>query len=163
MVCRKGDVFLKIGRCVKQSFAVIGKQGSTGDGEGFIARLWEDANGHFPEVAPLAKKDTDGSLLGIWGAMSDCSLSFSPWEEGFSKGLYLAGVECEIDAEPPADWVKWVVPGYEYVTLENEQADSFSQGLAYLRENGLALAGAVHDFTCPKTGKGYLFFPIRRL
>ncbi len=25
------------------------------------------------------------------------------------------------------------------------------------------LAGAVHDFTDPKTGKNYMFFPIRKL
>lgn len=154
---------MKPDRCVKQSFAVIGKQGSTSDGEGFIRRLWEDANGHFSEVASLAKKDTQGNLCGIWGAMSDRSLAFLPWEEGFSKGLYLAGVECEMDAKPPEGWVKWVVPGYEYVIFENENADSFTEGLSYLRDNGLALAGAVHDFTCPRTGKGYLFFPVRKL
>lgn len=35
----------------KESFAVIGKEGSTNDGEGFIQKLWDDANGHFDEVA----------------------------------------------------------------------------------------------------------------
>ena len=95
--------------------------------------------------------------------MSDASLSFLPWEEDFSRGLYLAGVECTEDAQPPKGWTKWVIPGYEYLVLENEGEESFSQGLRYLQENGLSLMGAVHDFTCPKTGKGHLFFPVRRL
>ena len=43
--------------CTKESFAVIGKEGSTSDGEGFIRRLWEDANGHFEEIAALVKRD----------------------------------------------------------------------------------------------------------
>ncbi len=46
----------------------------------------------------------NGGMAGIWGAMSDFSRTFRPWEEGFSKGLYLAGVECEDEAhnrQPP--------------------------------------------------------------
>ena len=83
---------MKIERCIKESFVVIGKEGSTSDGEGFIQRLWADANSHFEEVQNLAKRDKDGNIAGIWGAMSDFSRSFHPWE-AFSKGLYLAGVE----------------------------------------------------------------------
>ena len=149
--------------CIKESFTVIGKEGSTKDGAGFIQRLWEDANGHFGEVAKLAKKDEEGNLLGIWGAMSDFSHSFLPWEEGFSQGLYLAGVECEDTAEVPEGWTKWTIPGYEYVYVECEGGDTFPQALNYLAENKLTLVGAVHDFTCPETGKNYMFFPIRKL
>lgn len=36
--------------------------------------------------------------------MSDFSRSFHPWED-FSKGLYLAGVECSDDAEAPDGWI----------------------------------------------------------
>ena len=154
---------MNINKCIKESFVVIGKEGSTKDGEGFIQRLWEDANAHFSEVAALAKKDEQGNLLGIWGAMSDFSHSFHPWEEGFSQGLYLAGVECENSAEAPAGWTKWTIPGYEYVYVECEGGDTFPNTLAYLAENQLTLAGAVHDFTCPETGKNYMFFPIRKL
>ncbi|MDE7299534.1 MAG: AraC family transcriptional regulator, partial [Lachnospiraceae bacterium] len=75
---------MEIKRCIKEAFAVIGKEGSTNEGEGFIQRLWEDANGHFDEVAGVAKKDDGGRLSGIWGAMSDFSRSFLPWEEGFT-------------------------------------------------------------------------------
>ena len=60
---------MEYNRCTKASFVVIGKEGATTDGEGFIPKLWEDANSHFHEVADLAKKDEEGKLLGIWGAM----------------------------------------------------------------------------------------------
>ena len=98
----------------------------------------------------------------MWGAMSDLSRSFRPWED-FEKGLYLAGVECVDGAEAPEGWTKWVVPGYEYLRAEREDEESFAQVLRYMRENGIPLAGAVHDFTDPKTGKDYMLFPIRRL
>ena len=147
----------------KASFAVIGKEGSTEDGAGFVQRLWVDANSHFSEVAPLAKKDDNGNLVGIWGAMSDLSRSFLPWEDGFSKGLYLAGVECADDAQPPEGWTKWVIPGFEYLRVECSHDTVFPEMIAYLQENNLSLAGAVHDFTCPRTGKNYMLFPVRRL
>ena len=35
--------------------------------------------------------------------------------------------------------------------------------IQYLKDNNIELAGAVHDFTCPQTGKGYMFFPIKAL
>ena len=147
----------------KPSFAVIGKEGSTTDGTCFIQRLWDDANAHFEEVANLAKKDKSGTLVGIWGAMSDCSRSFRPWEEDFSKGLYLAGVECEDNAHPPEGWTKWIIPGFEYICAECTSETIFSDMLQYLHDQGLELAGAVHDFTAPETGKNYMMFPIRKL
>lgn len=153
---------MKIEKCVKKSFAVIGKEGSTSDGEGFIKRLWDNANSHFEEIRHLAKVDENGNLAGIWGAMSDFSRSFNPWEN-FSKGLYLAGVECNDDADAPYGWTKWIIPGYEYIYVECENGDTFSQTIEYLKDNSIALAGAVHDFTCPQTGKNYMFFPIRKL
>lgn len=153
---------MKIEKCLKKSFAVIGKEGSTSDGEGFIKRLWDNANSHFEEIRHLAKVDENGNLVGIWGVMSDFSRSFNPWEN-FSKGLYLAGVECNDDAEAPDGWIKWIIPGYEYIYVECENGDTFSQTIEYLKDNAIALAGAVHDFTCPQTGKNYMFFPIKKL
>ena len=147
----------------KQAFTVIGKEGSTTDGPGFIQRLWADANAHFEEVAHLAKKDESGTLVGIWGAMSDCSRSFLPWEKDFSKGLYLAGVECEDNALPPEGWTKWIIPGFEYLCIECTAETIFSDMIQYLHDHGLELAGAVHNFTCPKTGSVYMYFPIRKL
>lgn len=153
---------LKIERCVKESFAVIGKEGSTDDGEGFIQRLWAEANAHYGEVQQLAKVDGNGQPLGFWGAMSDMTRAFAPWEN-FQRGLYLAGVEVRDDAEAPAGWAKWVIPGYEYLYAPCDEPDTFSQVLAYMKEHNLPLAGAAHDFTCPEDGKNYVFFPIRKL
>ena len=153
---------MKIERCEKESFIVIGKEGATTDGAGFIQKLWNEANSHFGEVEHLAKKDEEGNLCGIWGAMSDFSQSFHPWED-FSNGLYLAGVECNDGAETPDGWTKWVIPGYEYIYVERENDSIFSEVIQYLQAHDIALAGAVHDFTCPQTGKEYMFFQIRKL
>lgn len=152
---------MKIEKRIKEAFVIIGKEGSSLEGQDFIQKLWEDANSHFNEVQHLAKKDENGNLVGIWGAMSDLSHSFKPWEDNFSKGLYLAGIECGDNAEAPKDWTKWTIPGYEYICVETENENTFSNVLNYMSENNLTLVGAVHDFTCPETGKNYMFFPIR--
>lgn len=157
-----GGAVVIINKCCKEPFVVIGKEGSTNDGDSFIQKLWDDANGHFYEIESLAKKDANGNLVGIWGAMSDFTHSFLPWENG-SKGLYLAGVECVETAEAPAGWTRWDVPGYEYIYVENENGNIFSDVIQYLQENGIELVGAVHDFTCPETGKSYMFFPINKI
>jgi len=154
---------MEIKECVKESFSVIGKEGSTNDGEGFIQKLWTDANSNFAELASVVKKDDKGNLLGIWGAMSDLSRSFNPWEDNFTKGLYLAGVEVIDNAQAPQGWVKWTIPSYEYVYVKNESPNTFTQVIEYLKENNIKLVGAVHDYNCPENGQGYIFFPIRRL
>lgn len=151
---------MTIERRIKPAFAVIGREGSTLDGPGFIQNLWADANAHFKEIAHLVKRNENGIPVGFWGAMTDFSRAFLPWENGFSEGLYLAGAECIDGAEPPAGWTKWNVPGFEYLMVENADFDAV---LAYMAENHLPLVGAVHDFTNPATGKGYMLFPIRRL
>ena len=150
-------------RWIKPAFAVIGMEGATTDGPGFVSALWEKANGRFGEVAHLAKTTPDGTLCGIWGAMTDMSRSFRPWENNFSCGLYLAGVEVRDDAQPPEGWTRWDVPGFEYVRAENDAPDIFPRTLEALAREGLSFAGAVHDFTDPATGTGYMLFPIRRL
>ena len=99
----------------KPAFAVIGREGSTEDGPGFVQKLWAEANARFDEVAHLAKRDEDGSFVGFWGAMTDFSRSFQPWEVDFSRGLYLAGVECTDDAVAPAGWTRWEIPGFVYL------------------------------------------------
>lgn len=154
---------MEIQRCTKERFSVIGKEGSTNDGKEFIQKLWANANSHFNEVVELAKKDEKGNILGIWGAMSDLSHSFKPWEDNFTKGLYLAGVEVIDDAEAPKGWVKWTIPSYEYIYVEKENAATFAAVIKYLSDNNIQLVGAVHDFNCPETGQGYMFFPIRKL
>jgi predicted transcriptional regulator YdeE len=154
---------MEIKKCIKESFSVIGKEGSTNDGKGFIQTLWADANSNFAEVAPLAKKDEKGNLLGIWGAMSDLSRSFSPWEDNFTKGLYLAGVEVANNAQAPQGWVKWTIPSYEYIYVKNESQNIFTEVIEYLKENNIKLVGAAHDYNCPEDGQGYIFFPIGRV
>ncbi|WMJ23142.1 GyrI-like domain-containing protein [Paludicola sp. MB14-C6] len=150
-------------KCIKESFVVIGKEGSTDDGKDFIQKLWKNANSNFNEVAHLAKKDDNCKILGIWGAMSDFSRSFNPWERNFSQGLYLAGVECKDNSQSPKGWTKWIIPAYEYLYVKNERSDTFPNVIKYLQQNSISLAGAVHDFNYPETGKGYMFFPIRKL
>lgn len=153
---------MNIEKITKPAFSVIGKEGSTKDGNGFIQKLWEEANANFGEIAHLVKTDENGFPIGVWGAMTDFSHSFRPWENGFSEGKYLAGAEVTDDAAAPEGWTKWTVPGFVYLKAENEE-NLFPNMLSYLGENGFALAGAVHDFTDVKTGKNYMLFPVEKL
>ena len=152
---------MRVDRMIKPSFTVIGMEGSTDDGNGFIGKLWDEANARFPEIMHLCKREADGSFSGFWGAMSDFSRSFRPWDD-FARGLYLAGAECVEGAEPPEGWTKWVIPGYEYLRFAQSEY-SFDRAAAHVRESGLHFAGAAHDFTDPRTGKGYIYIPIQSL
>ncbi len=134
-----------INKCIKESFSVIGKEGSTNDGEGFIEKLWEDANENFTEVEHLAKKDNKGNILGVWGAMSDLSCSFKPWEDNFTKGLYLSGVEVNDNLMPPKGWTKWTIPGYEYIYVKCDGYDTFSKVIKYLKDNDVWICGTDMD------------------
>lgn len=57
--------------------------------------------------------------------MSGFSRSFKPWENHFTEGLYLAGVEAADEVAPPAGWVKWTIPGYEYLYVKCTEQDIF--------------------------------------
>ena len=149
--------------CEKASFVVIGKEGSTRDGKGFVDVLWNKMYKDFKQIKHLVKKDEEGNIAGIWGAMSDFKRTFNPWENDFSKGLYLAGVECKEDAIAPKGWVKWVIPAYEYVYVEVEDEETFSDVIYYLEDEGIELVGSVHDYVDPSTGINYMYFPIRKL
>lgn len=144
----------------KDAFCVIGKPGSTNDGPGFIQRLWQDANEHFPEIAHLAKRDEEGSLVGVWGIMTNFAFEFLPWEDNFSKGLYLAGLEVETDAAAPKGWKKWIVPGFESWKVKVEGPDTFPETIAYMQEKHQPLVAAVQDFTDPADGQNYMLFPV---
>lgn len=155
---------MEITKYIKESFVVIGKEGSTEEGDGFIQKLWSDANGHFNEVEALAKRDANGNLVGVWGTMTDRSRSFKPWEDNFTKGLYLAGVEVKDDAVAPEGWTRWVIPGYEYLRVKSEEEDTFPKIIQYMKENDIELVGAAHDFSDPnQNGQDYMLFPIRKL
>lgn len=144
----------------KDAFCVIGKAGSTNDGPDFVRRLWQDANSHFAEVEHLAKRDEKGSLMGVWGIMTNFGFEFLPWEDNFSKGLYLAGLEVETDAVAPKGWKKWIVPGFEYWKVRADSPNTFRQTLTYMQERNQPLAAAVQDFTDPATGENYMLFPV---
>lgn len=146
----------------KGAFSVIGRLGATREGPGFIERLWQEANAHFPEIEPLALREADGRFSGFWGLMSDEGMRFLPWEENFTRGLYLAGAEVPPDALPPAGWVKWTAPASEYAAVP-AGPEAFEKTLAALKAQGLRLVGAVYDFTDPGTGEAFQYFPVRRL
>lgn len=155
---------MKFERCVIKSFSVIGKEGSTADGNDFIEKLWKKANRDVHEIDALIKKE-NGIYLGVWGLMSDYSRLFFPWENNYQEGLYLAGYEVEDDANAPTGWIKWKVPSFEYIYLvvDGEYKDAFIGGLKILEENDFPLVGAVQEFYCPVEMKLYLFYPIKKL
>ena len=70
---------------------IIGKEGLCTKEKNVVQALWQQANAHFNEIADLGMKNPDGSFVGFWGAMSDETMSFLPWTDNFSRGLYLAG------------------------------------------------------------------------
>ncbi len=153
---------------IKESFAVIGKegQGPSDRGKNWIPPLWQAANGNFGEINGLAKLNENGQPVGIWGAMSDIGHSFEPWSE---KGSYLAGCEVRDEAIAPEGWTKWVIPYYRYAVVKcthQTYGEIFSTMLAdYFPRNGYNLAGAVHEYYSPSVTNDelYLYFPIERL
>ena len=155
---------MEVKRSIKEAFFVLGKLGSSQDGENFVQKLWEEANEAFEQIAPFVKRDPDGSVSAVWGAMSDFSLSFLPWEENFSKGLYLAGAEVTEDCPEVEGWTLWKIPGFESLCVKAEGEHSFQEGLSFLKERNLPLVGAVQELYLPKeNGQCYLLFPIRKL
>ena len=150
-------------REVLSTFWVMGREGSTEEGEGLVRRLWDEAQARFSEIEPLILHDASGRPAGVWGCMSSMDRRFAPWEEGFTRGLYLAGAECPADAQPPEGWTKWQVPGFEYLVFPGGGPEAFSLAMAYLRGNGMSLCGAQQDHTNPVTGQNEMFFPVRRL
>ena len=49
-----------------------------------------------------------------------------------------------------------------YIVVENHKG-VFEETIGQMNEDGISLVGAVHDYTDPATGKGYLYFPIREV
>ena len=60
------------------------------------------------------------------------------------------------DEEPFKDM--WSLPGGFVPEKLN-----FEETIRQMNEHGISLVGAVHDYTAPVTGKGYLYFPIREV
>jgi len=146
-----------------EEISVIGKEGFCTKQKNIVQDLWQEANANFADVKDIGKKNSDGTYVGFWGAMSDETRSFLPWTEQFSKGYYLAGVQSDIDVSAPDGWTKWIIPARRYLCVEvsDNYHEVFTKVIKeVLPEKGLTLAGAVCDFTDPKTGKNKLFFPI---
>lgn len=145
--------------------SVIGKEGLCTKEHNIVPLLWQETNSCFGEVANLGMKEADGSYVGFWGLMSDKARQYQPWEDDFSTGLYLAGIEVDHDCPAPAGWVKWTVPKRSYLVIEIENdryQETFRFGLQEaLPERGLELCGAVCDYTEPRSGKNFLFFPCQ--
>ena len=150
----------------KGSFRVIGIEGSTKDGEGFIPKLYESLKSKSHEIAHLIKKNPDGSIEGTYGLMSDFSHSFKPWENNFSAGLYLAGYELKDDVkEIPEGWVVWTVKEQDYFLAKLEEGDEYKKVfwdfVFYRIPFELKhLDGAVFDFYSMKDKQQCLLFPI---
>jgi len=144
--------------------AIIGKEGLCTKEKNAVQDLWQQVNSNFADIADLGMKNADGSFVGFWGAMSDETMSFMPWTDDFSRGLYLAGVEVYEDTPVPEGWVKWVMPARKYLVTEvapETYEETFRNVINHLiPELGMKLAGAVCDFTEPATGQNKLFFPI---
>ena len=144
--------------------AVIGREGLCTKEKNIARELWRQAESDFSEIADLGMKNADGSYVGFWGAMSDETRSFLPWTDGFTRGLYLAGIEAYEDTAAPGGWVKWVMPARRYLVAEvspENYGETFGTVInSLIPELGMRLAGAVCDFTEPATGRNKLFFPV---
>lgn len=157
---------MEIVTCELPAVSVIGMEGEAKPGHNPASALWEKANARYNEVEALALQDENGAPVGFWGAMSNLSRSFLPWEDGFSRGLYLAGIQVPPEALPPEGWMKWTLPAFAClrVRAEGDYAAAFQAGLKELERRGLALAGAVQEYQRPSEGgQLYLFFPFKRL
>lgn len=152
----------------KPAFAVMGREGRGDGARGgqWIPPLWRDMQLHMSELAPLVRHDESGKPSGIWGAMSDCTRRFLPWD---GEGLYLAGCETDENAVAPEGWAKWVIPAFRYLTVPctpQSYGSVFQQILfRYMPEHGYTLAGAVQEYYDPQDSEGQmrLYFPIERL
>lgn len=152
----------------KKSFAVIGKlgQGLSVDSHNWIPALWQEANSRFEEIRDWAKKDNEGNIVGIWGAMSDISENFERWTD---QGKYLAGCEVLESSIAPIGWTKWIIPSYKYAVIKCNQSN-YQEKFKYmihefLPENKYSIVGAVHEYYHPLETNGdlYLYFPIEKL
>lgn len=143
---------------------IVGMQGLCTAEHSMVAELWQQANAHFDEIAPIAMREKDGAFVGFWGAMSDISMSFLPWEDGYTRGLYLAGAEVNHGSPAPEGWTKWTLPARTWLVTDvtaEQYGSIFHEVLEQVIPGmGLKLSGAVCDYTEPRTGKNMLFFPV---
>lgn len=144
--------------------AIIGKAGLCTEDNNISAQLWEQADSCFHEISGIVCRNEDGSCTGFWGAMSDEGMHFLPWENGFARGLYLAGAEVPLDAEAPQGWVKWILPARKYLAVDVDPGAYSTVFRKVIQEEipgrNLRLSGAVCDYTDPSIGRNSLYFPV---
>ncbi len=151
-----------IRRCRKDAFTVIGKQGSTRDGEDFVNGLWKKANEGMAEIDSLVKRDVRGLPVGFWGVRSSLTVPLEEWENG--EGLYTAGLEVKDGSFAPMGWTKWELPASSYVSVEVENSieKAVEAVKKYTEENGLIIKSAYYEYmNVLMPGKLILFFPVK--
>lgn len=151
----------------KDTFSVIGKMGmgSAKNPMEWIGGIWEKANADFAQIQSIAKYDADGTLCGLWGAMSDVNERFERWSD---EGKYLAGCEVTSGAVPPKGFTKWTIPAQTYVAVKTDAA-SYTEVWnyiinEYLPQNNLTIVAAQHE-RYPEAGNPNvveLYFPIAK-
>lgn len=150
----------------KGSFRVIGVEGSTKEGPGFIPKLYESLKKRSPEIDGLIQKNADGAIDGTYGLMSDFSHALKPWEDNFSSGLYLAGYELKDEATKiPAGWTVWTVKEQDYLLARLEEGDEYKKVFSdfiyfFIPYELKSLSGAVFDYYSAKTKQACLLFPV---
>jgi predicted transcriptional regulator YdeE len=128
----------------------------------WIPAIWNEANNNFHSIADIAKYNADGSLFGVWGAMSDTNLKFERWGE---YGMYLAGCEVESDATAPDGFTKWIIPGRKYIVVsftDEKYGQVFAEMVNdYIPKNGYQIIGAIHErYPKPGSNEIELYFPV---
>ncbi len=152
---------LMVGEFTRPSFCVVGFEGSSDEGAGFIKPLWEQLNARLDELEPFAVKSPTGTVC-PYGCMSDMSRSYNKWEDNLSRGLYLAGVEVKEGTVPPEGFTMWRIPSFDYYVIEMDSPDTIAMGLEYIESCGKQLVGAIQEMYYPAKNKCYLLFPVGR-
>ena len=99
-------------RVKKEAFAVIGKEGSTAEGEGFIQKLWQEAQRPFRGDRPPGEA---GPGRGAGGHLGGPSTDFFPLPSGpgrtaFARACTWRGWSAPTRRRRAAGWTKWTIP-----------------------------------------------------
>ena len=90
---------------------------------------------------------------------------------GIEKGRYISLKKLGVDqhiTEEKLSKLKEIVEQEKDETkrtnlMQLQGVSDLVKTIEYMKDNNIPLVGAVHDFTCPQTGKDYMYFPIRKL
>ncbi len=154
---------MNIKKCTLEPFVVIGLVKENNGMYDTNSALWEELNRKGQSIRHLAKKDDDGDIMGAWGLLSNDKTPFRPTANPLAKTLYMAGLEVEDNAKAPKGFVKWIVPGgdFLYAPVEEQKMSTLGQILLWAKENGLEPNGYPYDFMPPDGGMMYIFLPVK--